>query len=387
MAVLIYRAYKFELKTNASQRQHLDMFAGCCRFVWNKVLALQVDLLNQQSAFLSYIDCASELVKWKNTECSFLKNVNAQILQQTLMNLDKALKSVSTNGTGFPKFKKKGQRSSFRCPQDIKIDADRIYFPKLGWFKFHKSRDIDGKIKNVTVSTSGGKWYVSIQVELEIADPIHPSDTAVGIDLGVVRLATMSDGVVIEQVSSFRKHEATLVRAQRKLSRKVKYSNNWRKQKAKIQKLHSKIANTRKDFLHKATTSISKNHAIIVLEDLKVKNMSKSAKGTVDKPGTNVAVKSGLNKAILDQGWYEFRRQLQYKQLWSGGKVIGINPANTSRRCADCGYVSKENRQTQAHFKCVSCGHAENADLNAAKNILAAGQAVLACGDIKQAIA
>ena len=155
----------------------------------------------------------------------------------------------------------------------------------------------------------------------------------------------------------------------------------------RVQKLHNKIANVRRDFLHKTTTEIAKNHGVIVLEDLKVMNMSKSAKGSVEEPGTNVAAKSGLNKSITDQGWYEFKRQLIYKQQWSGGKVILVNPVNSSRTCSRCNHVDAENRLSQALFQCTGCGYCDNADLNAAKNILAAGQVVIACGDIRQVAA
>ncbi len=122
--------------------------------------------------------------------------------------------------------------------------------------------------------------------------------------------------------------------------------------------------------------------SIVILEDLKVRSMTKSAKGTEEAPGKNVAAKSGLNRSILDQGWYEFKRQLKYKQEWAGGRVILVDPRNTSQTCSVCSHTAAENRQTQAHFECVSCGHAENADSNAAKNILAAGRAAIACGDI-----
>ncbi|HEJ9561222.1 TPA: RNA-guided endonuclease InsQ/TnpB family protein, partial [Proteus mirabilis] len=169
-------------------------------------------------------------------------------------------------------------------------------------------------------------------------------------------------------------------RLQRKLSRKIKFSANWQKQKRKIQHLHSHIANIRKDYLHKVTSEISKNHAMIVIEDLKVSNMSKSAKGTTERHGRNVKAKSGLNRSILEQGWYEMRRQLEYKQLWRGGQVLAIPPAYTSQKCACCGHTAKENRQSQSQFECLECGYTANADINAARNILAAGHAVLACG-------
>ncbi len=139
--------------------------------------------------------------------------------------------------------------------------------------------------------------------------------------------------------------------------------------------------NIRRDYLHKTSHEISQSHAIVVIEDLQVRNMSKSAAGTVETPGRHVRAKSGLNKSILDQGWFEFRRQLEYKQQWRGGCVIAVPPQNTSRTCPACGHVAKENRKTRAQFECVACGYSENADLNAARNILAAGHAVSACGE------
>ena len=148
-----------------------------------------------------------------------------------------------------------------------------------------------------------------------------------------------------------------------------------------MRNVHSKIANVRKDYLHKLTTQLSKSHATIVLEDLKVANMSQSAKGTKDKPGRYVKAKSGLNRSILDQGWFEFKRQLTYKQLWRGGKVVMIPANHTSQQCSQCGHICSLNRQSQSVFMCQACNHSSNADINAAKNILAAGHAVIACGE------
>ena len=164
------------------------------------------------------------------------------------------------------------------------------------------------------------------------------------------------------------------------MSRKVKFSNNWKKAKANVQRIHTRIANARKDFLHKASCQISQNHAMIAIEDLQVRNMSKSAQGNREQHGKRVKQKSGLNRSILDQGWAEFRRQLEYKAAWKGGFVVAVPPQYTSQTCPCCGHVSKDNRQTQARFECVECGFEENADLVGAINVLAAGHAVLACG-------
>jgi putative transposase len=197
--------------------------------------------------------------------------------------------------------------------------------------------------------------------------------------MGIVRFATLSDGTVYPPLNIFKRYAASLGKAQQALSRKKKFSHNWKKAKAKVQRIHLRIANARRDYLHKSSTSISKNHAMVVVEDLQVSNMSQSAAGSVEQPGRNVKQKSGLNKAILDQGWAEFRRQLVYKMLWAGGLLLAVPPQNTSRICPSCGHVSAQNRQTQEVFACVGCGYSENADLVGAINVLRAGHARLAC--------
>jgi putative transposase len=191
----------------------------------------------------------------------------------------------------------------------------------------------------------------------------------VGVDVGVARFATLSDGTVFEPCNSFKRHQQRLARYQRAMSRKLKFSNNWKKAKARVQKLHQKIGNSRRDYLHKSTTTISQNHAIVCIEDLQVRNMSKSAAGMVDQPGRNVRAKSGLNRSILDQGWFEFRRQLEYKQAWRGGWLIAVPPPHTSQECPVCHHTEAGNRRTQAHFRCVVCDFEENADLVGAINI------------------
>jgi len=261
-----------------------------------------------------------------------------------------------------PRFRKKGKHDSFRYPQGFEIQGNRVYLPKIGWVGFFKSRGIQGTPKNVTVLRRGRHWFVSIQTEREVAEPQHASSTAVGIDLGVKRFATLSDGKFYEPLDSFRTLESELAREQRRLSHKVKFSHNWRKQKEKISRLHLRIADARNDYLHKTSSEISKNHAMIVMEDLRVRNMSASAKGTVEAPGRNVRQKAGLNKAILDQGWYAFRRMLGYKLAWSGGVLELVAPHHTSQTCPECGYVSKNNRQSQAEFCCEACGYENHAD-------------------------
>ncbi|WP_340523610.1 transposase, partial [Cupriavidus necator] len=167
---------------------------------------------------------------------------------------------------------KKGQQDSFRYPdpKQIKLDQanSRIFLPKLGWIRYRNSRDVLGAVKNVTVSQACGKWFIAIQTEREIKQPVPQTTSAIGIDVGVARFATFSDGTYLAPLNSFKRHEARLRKAQQAMSRKVKFSNNWKKAKAKIQRIHARIGNARRDYLHKATTTISKSHAMVCIEDL-----------------------------------------------------------------------------------------------------------------------
>lgn len=363
----------------------MRQLCGCARFVWNYALAETLSIHDAGGRIPSAFDLNKMLTNWKKLpELAFLSEGYTDNLQQKLKDLRTAWdrffdKNLSAEK---PVFKKKSKGcDSIRFVNFSKyceLDNRRVKLPSgLGWVKFRQSRKVDGVIKNCVISQHSGRWYISFQVEIEVAQPVHPSTSAIGLDAGISKLATLSDGTIFEPVNSFKKNQVKLARLQRQLSRMVKFSANWKKQKAKISRLHSHIANIRRDYLHKVTTTVSKNHAMIVIEDLKVSNMSKSAAGTVEEPGRKVAAKSGLNRAILDQGWYEMRRQLEYKQLWRGGEVQAVNPAYTSQKCACCGHTAKENRQSQAVFVCVACGYEANADINGARNILAAGHAVL----------
>jgi putative transposase len=377
------QAYKFQLRPKARQEAKMRRFAGCCRFLWNKALALEKKTYEETGKRTGYNGLAGLLCDWKKEEgTAFLAEAHSQILQQALKDLDRAYENFFQKRADLPRFKKKGVHDAFRYPQGFTLDErnSRVFLPKIGWMRYRKSRDTEGRPKQITVSLSAGKWHASIQTEREAAVPVHPSHSAVGIDMGVACFAALSDGTMLTPLNSFRKHEKKLATMQRKLSRKTKFSANWHKQKAKVSRLHKKIANVRNDFLHKATTSIGKNHALVVMEDLRVKNMSRSASGSLENPGRNVRAKSGLNKSILDQGWFEFRRQLGYKLAWSGGTLLVVPPQYTSQTCHQCGSVDKNNRVSRSVFACFTCGHTDNADHNASLNILAAGQAVSACG-------
>jgi putative transposase len=377
------QAFKFELRPDGAQRRQMRCFAGSCRFVYNKALTLQKARFDAGEKKLNYAGLCKLLTGWRSQiETLWLKDAPTHPLQQALKNLERAYSNFFAKRADLPRFKKKGRHASFRYPdpQQIKLDQanSRLFLPKLGWLRYRNSRKVLGTVKNATVSLSCGKWFVSIQTEREV-EPSLPRGGAVGIDLGVVRFATLSDGTFYAPLNSFRRHQTRLGKAQQALCRKQKFSHNWKKSKDRIQRIHARIGNARRDYLHKASTTISQNHARVCIEDLQVRNMSRSAAGSIETPGKRVRAKAGLNRSILDQGWFEFRRQLQYKLSWQGGELILVPPRNTSRRCPQCDTVSAQNRQTQERFACIACGFEANADLVGAINILRAGHARCAC--------
>lgn len=379
------QGYKFQLEPKQKHIDHITQALGANRFVWNKLLALNMFRLANNQPLLWYNEMAWLLQLWKqSTDYSFLNHAPSQSLQQTAKALDRAFRDAfdkNQPNKRIPIFKKKGHNEvGIRYPQGFLLDENNqvVKLPKLKYVKYRSSRKIEGIVKNITISKKAGKYTVSMQTELEIEQPYHGSTSAVGIDMGIAYFATLSTGEHIVGTNSFKQLSEKLAKTQRKLAKKVKFSANWQKQKAKITRLQTHIADTRKDFLHKTSTQLSKSHAMIVIEDLKVSNMTRSSKGSTDAPGKKVAQKSGLNRSILDQGWGKFRRQLEYKQAWRGGILQAVPPHHTSQTCPCCKYVSKENRLTQTAFVCVECGFSENADIVGAQNVLAKGHALLA---------
>ena len=362
------------------QIQLMMQFCGCARYVYNRTLSLEKSLYKKDSKHsFKYSEAANRLPGWKKKN-PFLKKCHSQVLQQSLKDLDRAYTNFFEKRGNVPKYKKKYRHDSIRFPQGVELDEvkQQIRLPKIGWMGYRKSRDIIGTIKNVTVSRRGEKWDVSIQTEYEVVSSA-PNPSEIGIDMGVKRFATLSNGDFVEPLNPFKQEQEKLAKLQRKLARQKKGSRNSRKTKRKIARLHRYIADSRRDFLHKTSTKIAKNHSIICVEDLKVSNMSASARGTKESPGKNVKQKSGLNRSILDQGWYGFFQMLSYKLEQRGGKLIKVDPRNTSRTCPRCGLVSAENRKSQATFACIGCGYRSNADEVGAINILRAGRARLAC--------
>jgi putative transposase len=290
--------------------------------------------------------------------------------------LDSAFQRFFMGLADYPQPRKKFTDDRFVLPDPSYLSFKRlsknrgaIRLPKVGWVKLVGYRPLGGELRSIAISRRGGHWFAAVTWRAEVADPPASTFPSVGLDRGVAVFAALSDGTKIEPLNSFRMIEDKLAKAQRKLARKTKFSANWKKQKAKINRLHLRAANRRKDFLHKLSTDLAKSHGVIKIEKLQVQNMTRSARGTGDSPGKNVAAKSGLNRSILDQGWGMFATMLKYKLPVRGGELQYVDPAYTSQTCAECAVIDKASRKDQATFQCAGCGHQDNADINAARNI------------------
>jgi putative transposase len=302
-------------------------------------------------------------------------------LQQKIIDLNKAYQKFFSGEGGYPKKKSKIGRQTFRYPdpKQFRIENGQIFLPKAGLVKFIQHRPLQGKMKTATVSFEAGEWYVSVQCEVTIAEPVAGSDVAVGIDINVLKPMVFSTREVIMLPRTTPMERKKLATLQQKVARCKKGSNNRRKAVRRVARHHARLARRRRDAAHKATTYAAKNFGAIMLEDLKVKNMTASAAGTIEEPGKNVAQKAGLNRSILDIAPHQIRSMCEYKAIWYGSKVVIVPAPYTSQECSKCHYTHADNRKTQSEFLCLSCGHADNADFNASDNIRAGGLPVMAC--------
>ena len=259
------------------------------------------------------------------------------------------------------------------------INGKTLTLPqKMGTARLAIPVRYEGDFRSVTFSYEAGKWYASFLIKTKLPKPAPaPEGTAIGVDLGVAKYATLSDGTHYEPLASFGPDMAKLAKLQRQLARmegpikgQRKASRNWLKQRAKVDKQYRRIANKRRDYAENLTKALAEGWQIVAIEDLKLKNMTASAKGDAETPGKNVKQKAGLNRSLLNGAFHQFRTRLEAKVGARCGQVIPVNPAYTSQTCAACGHVAKENRPDQETFMCVECGHEANADVNAAQNIL-----------------
>ena len=360
----MFKGMKFRIYPNKTQETIIQKTFGCSRFVYNFGLASRIEEYKNGNS-IGYKETCSILTSIKHSEeYSWLREVDNIALQQSLRDLDKAYKNFFKKRASFPKFKSKhNHNKSYRTQNingNISVVGKHIKLPKLGYVKAKISMPVDGKIKNATIQQApSGKYFCSLIVE--VLDVFYPNNgCVVGLDMGIKTFYTDSNGNSIPNPKTLAKSEKKLVKEQRKLSKKVKGSSNWNKQRIKVAKIYEKITNQRDDFLHKESTRLVRENQIICIEDLNVKGMIRNHK---------------LAKSISDVSWGKFFTMLEYKSALYGTEIIKVPRFYPSSQiCSCCGYKNPNIKNLSIRkWTCPACNTYHNRDDNAAKNILKMG--------------
>ena len=375
----IQRAYKTELNPNNKQQTLLLKHACTARFAYNWGLQRKEEVYRMNQLPIPHIktptaiDLHRELTILKNTKFSWMYETSKSAPQEALRNLDRAFENFFGHRAGYPNYKsKKKGIGSFSLTGSLHVFDDSIQLPRLGIVRLKERNYLPKKahILSATISWQASRWFVSLNVEEEIEIPKNNGDI-VGVDLGIEKLATVSDGTKFENPKSLSRNKRKLKRAQREVSRRKKGSNNRKKSVRKLQRIHTEIENIRKDTIHKITTWLTKNKSTIVIEDLNISGMVKN---------------HNLASAILDAGMGEFRRQLEYKSQWYNSQIVVADRFYPSSKiCSACGYVKSELLLSERVFKCERCNSKVDRDLNASVNLMklagSSPERLNACGE------
>ncbi|MGW5162812.1 RNA-guided endonuclease InsQ/TnpB family protein [Nonomuraea wenchangensis] len=387
----MHRSFTFLLRPTARQAAALASCLEDHRQLYNAALEHRRTAYARADVTIRYGDQSAELKHIRADDPDGQGQWSFSSQQTTLRRLDKAFaaffKRLREGRTpGYPRFKGRGRFDTVEWPKDgdgCRWDSQPghptstfVRLQGIGHVRVHRHRAVFGRVKTIAVKREGSRWYVVLSCDEVPAERLPATEAAAGIDMGVASLVTTSAGGQVANPRHLAATAGRLADAQRDLARKKRGSRRRRKAVARVAALHAKVRRQRRDHAHKAALALVRAYDLIVHEDLRIPNMTRSAAGTIDDPGRNVAAKSGLNRSILDAGWGVFLTILACKAESAGRELIAVNPANTSRTCSRCGHCAKDNRVTQAEFVCTACGHAAHADVNAAINIMRAGLAL-----------
>ncbi|GAB3810235.1 RNA-guided endonuclease InsQ/TnpB family protein [Micromonospora zhanjiangensis] len=384
---------RYLLAFTPDQAAYAGRVGAACRSVWNTALEQRREY-RRRGAFISYVEQARQMAEAKkDPDCAWLAEAPSPTLQQTLRDLDRACRE---HGTWRVRWRTRARTApSFRFPDPNHIAVRRlnrrwgeVRLPKFGPVRFRWTRPIGGTIRNATVSRDGGRWYISFCVEDGVTEAVPNGKPPVGVDRGVAVAVATSDGDMMDREFVTPGEAKRVKRLQQRLARSLRTHGRNRRSgrrdatRAQIGRLNARIRARRADFAAQTAVRLVRGHGLVAVENLRVRNMTASAKGTIERPGRNVRQKAGLNRAILAKGWGGFLLKVEHAARYHGATVVKVNPAFTSQTCNACKHVARESRESQAVFRCAACGHQDNADVNAAKNILAAGLAVTGRGDL-----
>lgn len=388
----MYTALTFRLYPNRYQLSMFYRTSGSCRWLYNKCLAHKIRVYNKKDTILSKNYFINQLPTLK-TKYPWLSEVPSQALQQSLIDMEKAYQNFFKGNARYPKFKKYSDKRSFRLPQhcEVSILNQSLYLPKIGHVKakgnFHLYQF--EPVQSITVSQdSDGKWYASVLIKKDTTNYFHIHEyQSCGIDIGIKKPLTVSyvdtDGKEKHKFigkkfsKELAKKENRRKKYQRQYARKQKGSKNQEKAKRKLAKAFYREKECRKNFIEQTSYKLASKFETVVFEDLKLKNMTRSAKGTVEEPGTNVRAKSGLNREMLRLGHGSLVLRTEQKTRKFQGTFLRVDPRRTSQECRKCGHTCKENRKGSV-FLCIKCSHTEHADVNAGFNILDKGLKLVA---------
>jgi len=366
------KAYRYRFYPTAEQEQILRRTIGCVRLVFNRALAARTEAWYERQQKVDYVQSSAMLTQWKKLDdLQFLNEVSCVPLQQGLRHLQAAFTNFFAGRAKYPNFKKKrGGGSAEFTKSAFRWKDGQVYLAKCSEpLPIKWSRQLPKGCEPTTITVRlepSGRWFVSLRIDDPTDETLQSIDSAVGLDVGISSLVTLSTGEKIVNPKAFDKHYQKLRKAQKSLSRKQKASRNRDKARLKVARIQAKISDSRKDYLHKLTTRLIRENQTIMVEDLAVRNMVKNPK---------------LARAISDAAWSELLRQLDYKAKWYGRNLVKIDRwFPSSKRCGNCGYIVDKLPLNVREWDCPNCGTHHDRDINAAKNILAVGHTVTVCG-------